>query len=546
MEIIDIKQSELQEANSSMLIAEIEKPWIAKANIDLQVAHTAQRIRDSLELLSWLDTTTTMFHNPQVIEKSIYLQEKYWFQPLWNTTDFSYLTRVISIDDFAKDPNLYFHKLTKWFGSFPLDFDLRTIAKNYLSKCDFDYREWLMSFQHSPIMVDSSLNESENILSNALNKALIDSWCAILGTEGYINIDILTFIKNYDKLISFVENDIDKEEARNKALKYFKTMKIFSLSIFRTNTNITIKSPKWFFESEKVSFTDLRYASENRDFTQEIENPFMPATKDEELLFLDIENMLLNTANWVWKDDVDKLIKLQNPEQFIILVEKLIEKLLQDPNVKKSWVWKNEKTIDEYNTEELIAFATFLSRYLIEEYGKVEDMVEEVLHGFSPKVLKWKCTDYTGLSLHIINNYFKLKYPEKFKNIIVGYDNQNIWDSYKHCYIKVYGYNRGGLIEVTFIDPTNLSNCSIEKLEITEDVYKAMDASNLPIQIDRTAEDIIIAKLREDNQEQEKTWEITSELPKLLENKDSKNTIKPTILWKLWMLFSKITGRDKK
>ncbi len=546
MEIIDIKQSELQEANSSMSIAEIEKPWIAKANIDLQVAHTAQRIRDWLQLISWLDSTTNMFHNPKVIEKSIYLQEKYWFQPLWNTTDFSYLTRVISIDDFARDPNLYFHKLTKWFWSFPLDLDLGTIAKNYLSKCHFGFNNWIMQFQHSPIMVDSVSNESENILSSALNKALIDSWCATFFTEGYIYIDILTFIKNYDKLISFVENEIGNKKAKNNSLEYFKTMKIFSLAIFRTITNITIKSPKWFFESEKVSFTDLRSAIENKSFTQETDNPFKPATLKEELLYLDIENMLLNTANWVWKDSIDYLIKLQNPEQFIILVEKLIVKLLQDSKVKKSWVWKNKKTIDEYDTEELIAFATFLSKYLIEEYGKVEDMVEEVLHGFSPKVLKWKCTDYTGLSLHIINNYFKLKYPEKFKNIIVGYDNQNIWDSYKHCYIKVYGYNKGWLIEVTFIDPTKLSNCSIEKLEITEDVYEAMDASNLPIQIDRTAEDIIIAKLRDDNQEQEKTWEISSEVTKLLKNKNIENTIKPTILWRLWMLFSKITGRDKK
>lgn len=45
------------------------------------------------------------------------------------------------------------------------------------------------------------------------------------------------------------------------------------------------------------------------------------------------------------------------------------------------------------------------------------------------------------MSLHIINSYMKLKYPEKFENILVGYDAQNIGDSYKHCYMKVYGYN---------------------------------------------------------------------------------------------------------
>lgn len=36
----------------------------------------------------------------------------------------------------------------------------------------------------------------------------------------------------------------------------------------------------------------------------------------------------------------------------------------------------------------------------------------------------------------------------------------------------------------------------MQDLKITEDIIKAMDASNLPIQINRTAEDIIISKLR--------------------------------------------------
>jgi hypothetical protein len=86
------------------------------------------------------------------------------------------------------------------------------------------------------------------------------------------------------------------------------------------------------------------------------------------------------------------------------------------------------------------------------------------------------------------------------------------------------------LIEVTFIDPTKLSNCSIEKLEITEDVYEAMDASNLPIQIDRTAEDIIISKLREDNKEQIKTGEVSLDMKNLLENNNNKNTTIPNFI----------------
>jgi hypothetical protein len=37
----------------------------------------------------------------------------------------------------------------------------------------------------------------------------------------------------------------------------------------------------------------------------------------------------------------------------------------------------------------------------------------------------------------------------------------------------------------------------MDALRITDDIIKAVDSSNLPIQIYRSAEDIIIAKLRE-------------------------------------------------
>jgi hypothetical protein len=174
----------------------------------------------------------------------------------------------------------------------------------------------------------------------------------------------------------------------------------------------------------------------------------------------------------------------------------LVQKILLDPKMQKTWISNRAKDIGEYDTEELIAFSTFLARYLIEDYQDLDAMAERVLSGFSPSSLSGKCSDYTGMSIHILNNYFKLKYPEKFRNITIGYDSHNIGNGYNHCYMKIYGYGRDGGVDVTFIDPTKLAGVSMDQLGISKDVFDAMDTSDFPIQIDRNAEDLIAAKLR--------------------------------------------------
>jgi hypothetical protein len=483
----------------------VEPTGVDISRRDLEIAHMTQSIKQDLIGIigdvPLVSTEADSFNNPEVVQKAIEIQQKYNFQPIWNRTDFSYLTRVISIDDFMKHPDLYFTKLTKWFGSFPLDLDLNYLAQNFLDSTYFKVEWGIFKFQHSPIFASTRkwYHKMSNIASYALNKALINASCWVFHTECYIHIDIFTFLKNYDNLVAFVNWEIaDSEWLKNNALKSLEAIKIIAIAMLKTVTNITIKSPHDFFESPKYWSKEIKEALLKKDFNQDKDNPFTPHTPKEEALYHDIEETLLSTATWISKTDIDKLIKLQNPDQFTILVDMLLKKLLSDTKLINTWIKNIKKDIEDYSTEELIALSTFLARYLIDHYEHLDTMVDVVLRGFSPKSLSWKCTDYTGMSLHIINNYLKPRFPHRFANIIVWYDNQNIGDMYKHCYMKIYGYNSAGIVEVTFIDPTKLAGCSMEELKITDDILQSMDASNLPIQINRTAEDIIIAKLRED------------------------------------------------
>jgi hypothetical protein len=76
-------------------------------------------------------------------------------------------------------------------------------------------------------------------------------------------------------------------------------MKIVTLAMLKTVTNCVIVSPNDFFESEKISFEQIQEKSLGKDFSADQDNPFKPHNKEEEAIFLNLENMLVNTANGI-------------------------------------------------------------------------------------------------------------------------------------------------------------------------------------------------------------------------------------------------------
>lgn len=471
----------------------------SSSKVELELCETQESVRDILSNLvsanSLLSDEANSFSKKNIILKSDEIVKKYDFWPLGNSKDFTYLSSVISIEEFSKHPDKYFTKLTKWFWSFPLDFNLKELSKKFIGTMGFDFEDWLISFQQSVLFWHWDLADS-------LSKALRDIWVNQAWTDWYIKIDILSYLKNYEAFVDFVNWEIDDEDNKEHALNSLKLIKIFCNSIFSTVTNISVVEPNIFFAEELISHEESKNIQ--REWSKKIDeiNPFKPNNIDEQQAFIEIEKLLLSTAKWQTNREINELLKVQNPEEFFKLVDLIVNTLFSDKKFSKYWFQKDDKLLDDFAIDELIAFSSFISRYIIEEYEKPDTWVENILKWFSTSSLSWKCTDFTGMSLHILNHYFKEKYPEKFENIYIWYDSQVIWNSYRHSYIKVFWYDKNWKIKATFIDPTKLSGNKLEDLLFASDIYDSINWSNLPLQITRSAEDLIISKVNKERQNQ--------------------------------------------
>ncbi len=477
------------------------------------IEKTRQKVANNISWWKQPSRELEISSEQEIIQEANRLIKQYWLSPLWNRTDFSYLSRVISISDFQANPDKYFLKLTKWFGSFPLDFALDLPMRELLSQYAGIY-EWMLDFQQWVVFRNKNLGDK-------ISKALRDIWINTAGTQPYIRIDFLNFLKNYDAFVSICENEFesgleneiesnsenesepgsenefDIQKEKQIALNQLKLMKHICISIFNTVTSIKILDPKNFFETRNLNQSEAFELQKNNLKEIDEQNPYAPNNKNEQETFWWIEQMLLQTANGTSQEDINKLLPIQNLEEFNHIVDFLIWKIKTDKKLKKSWIAKLDKDIEEFTTQEMIALAAYLARYLIDDYENLESWVERVLKWFSCDGINGKCSDYTWMALQIIKNYLMVEYPEKFENIYIWYDTQNIWDNYKHCYMKIYAYDEDGKIKTTFLDPTKLANHRMEKLTLTRNIIKNMEAWNFPIQIDRNAEDIIISKLRQ-------------------------------------------------
>ena len=495
----------IEDMNNSKLNKIIDKRTETEIKRSKTIEETKEKLASSINWWSWLSRNWKTFSSQEIIQDSNRLIKEYWLTPLWNRTDFTYLSRVISISDFQADPEKYFLKLSEWFGSFPLDFDLDWTMKEFFwEHMAIGIHKWKLHFQQRAVF-------NNKLLADKISKALRDLWVNQSITEWYIDIDFLSFLKNYDAFVDICENEFDTHsknktklnQEKQDALNKLKLMKHICISIFNTVTSIKVVDPKDFFGTRSLDESEA-FELQKRELKKiDALNPFTPNNENEQEIFWWLEQLLLQTAIWTSQEDINKLVPIQNFEEFHQLIDFLIWRLKTDKKLKKSWISKINKEIEEFTSQEIIALAAYIARYLIEDYENLDDWVERVLKWFSCDNVSGKCTDYTWMTLQVLKNYFMIEYPEKFKNIYVWYDDQNIWDRYKHCYMKIYAYDEDWSIKTTFLDPTKLANHMMEEISLTEDIIESMESWNLPIQVDRNAEDLIISKLRKDLDEKQ-------------------------------------------
>lgn len=403
------------------------------------------------------------------------LLEKYQLDTFWTKEDINYLTKVITIKDFQENPEKYIHKLTKWIWSFPLGLNLKTF-NNFLNIGLWFDTNWFIEFQHRKLLPNN------NLLTNALALALKNINASQASTNGYIKMDVFNFLKNFNKIQELISDFSESQKEIDESMALLKTYKCIVLSVLDIVLNTRIidptellnKKPEWLWIKtiENVNNPYLVFNDENKDNINYL------------------QEYLLENVNWVVQSDINTILPIQNFGQFYTLIDEIVRYIINSD--KYCFLWNEKKNLDEYNIEELVAFACYITRNIIEKYWDTESMVKNAISWFSYSNITWKCTDFTWLTLQIINNYFRKKYPEKFEGLKIWFDNQIIWD-YAHCYVKIYRRNKDGMTDVCFLDPTKLANEWLKALKNPKRVFEVADASNLPIEINRSAENLLVA-----------------------------------------------------
>lgn len=394
-----------------------------------------------------------------------------------------YPSRVISIEEFRNNPEKYFPKMEKSFFEFPIEVDLTKVTL-MLRKMygHFDISNDAFSFGYF-VLTHNDLNVNEHELmrydhdnyKKTFNLLKQINELTNIGShfgDSILEYNQLDFLVNSEKIEQIILNT---EQMLPKVKKNM-------IGLMRIAKEVIISG------LEIAGRAEIQYSE---DILKAEEDNYV---HKRETFREKIQEMLLSDIKYTTREEINRLLPIRNLENFIALAHERTQEILERDKKYRGLTSSIKKDIKDYSVGETIALASYFARNIIEEYEDLDQAVDKALKGIRDEKMKGKCTDYTGLALHYLNEYLIPLNPEKFKNWRFGYDSTVIGD-YKHCYIKAMHFRESGKIEVYFLDPTQLANEGIKGLKTPENVAKMMDTRNHPLLINRDAEDLLYKKI---------------------------------------------------
>jgi len=430
--------------------------------------------------------------------------EKYDFKRFSKPLHDNIPSRVISINEFRKNPEKYFHKLGKGFFNFPVGLNFEEI-NNFMYGVFGNASIESQSFSNKGLVkfVPNSICDLYNFTNNAsghFQSVLINaSNLSDLGrgnSDTWLSLDALDFLYNYDSFENFFKEFSDLEIPCKlsglKALRFLKFTTLTALEVVGTARICDASDLLNYFEKTtdtksdeptKLSIDDCvcDSLSESIDFD-------LISTGTE--LKNKIKDSLLSCPLGTSYKEIQGLLEIESKERFVKLASRRTLEILSNDKELKGLTSVIGKKLENYTIGESIVLACYFARNIIANYETLEDGVENIFSNLNNYGVSGKCTDYTGLALHYLREYLVPLNSEKFKNWHFGFDNDIIGD-YKHCYIKIVHINKDKTADVYFVDPTKLANYGLDKLKTPKEVMDKLNTENNPILIERTAEDLL-------------------------------------------------------
>ncbi|MCX6710258.1 MAG: hypothetical protein NTV63_04915 [Candidatus Woesearchaeota archaeon] len=463
------------------------KKALVKSVVERSVAQ-AELGSEANDFLASMNITITENSKEAALSalKAADVVERYDFKRFSPSLERGYDSPIITMAELQAHPAEYMHKLDKGFLNFPLGLNFSGINKvlndavgnSWINQQNgaFNFHlNNLLDPKEKDVEAHKKMIEAHKIMVEATTLTHINkTWYTYTG----ISFEPLDFLSNYNEIVRFISELPEiSEDGKKKAISGLEFVRFSYLTALETVGKARIK--------DLSTLLDYTGNEKPNEATGEIEtlNP-------NESLKRKIKMSLLSEIKGTTYDDVDRLLPIKSRERFVRLASEITAKILASDEEKKGLTSGINKPLSEYSVGEALVLSAYFARNVITKYKKLEDTIKDIFSGKKSEEVTGKCTDYTALALHYLREYLIPMQPEKFANWKFGVEEDNISD-YRHSYIQAVHINMDLSTDIYFLDPTQLANRGISELKTKDAVIAGLDTKNLPILIQRDAEDLL-------------------------------------------------------
>lgn len=391
------------------------------------------------------------------------IAQRYGFAP-WQPPTSYYPSEIISMGEFREHPERYAHRLAKGMLGFPLGLSFDEINKGlratgqlggvHVGKTGINIGLKTILWRHY-----TDVTEVSDLLERALQESGIDT---------YYGIRPINFLANAGRIARFVN---DRPELSENQKKYVRD----GLAI-----------------AQSVYLAALELAG-----TARIGNPLELATTkgapvpSATTLADKLKDALLAEPEHTGEEAVNNLFPIQSKKSFRGLALERTADILFKGKRPVQFERAIEQELKKYSTGRLLCLAAYFSRFAIHQYEKHDQAVERVLAGGTMQKMSGQCFHYTALAAHYLQQVLMPMLPDAFHGFRIGYEEDHIGQQYHHVYFKALRVNPDRSVDAYFLDPMKLAGQGIKALATPESIAKYAGTTNHPVQITRTAEDLL-------------------------------------------------------
>jgi hypothetical protein len=382
---------------------------------------------------------------------------------------------VISIRDFQDDPTNYLSRLKRGMFCTPVKINFNGI-NDILDEDDIGTIEYDGTFQFFSSRICRS-DKRKRLFREVLKKVNIQR--NRYGNE--INeLEPVDFLTNLNSITKFAK------KGDLKKINIKKLVDSLTLTKFVYLTALEIEGTSRIRDLNEL----LRYESlEKHHLTGKLNSNSNIGAKAK----FELKKLLLKES-YTNQLELEKLLPIGSQKSFRDFSYQITDSLFQKGMGKFTSKDDPSKKLKDYSIGEYIALACLFARKIINKYktknDEIEDLWEETFE------IGGKCTDFAALTIHYIEESLRSKYEDKFINWRFEIETEIIGEKYKHAYVKASHINQDLTVDVWYFDPTKLSSKGINELKSPEDIFDQIDASQLPLELDRNASDLLYTSMQ--------------------------------------------------